>query len=229
MSLDKLTTKIDDAAKGIQASSVEHNHRHCCKAISLGGAKAMLGHHATGQPLFLREAKCSHCQQRGHPLLDRAAFVLRCVERNCSQGSGWAWLGYSPSQKRLVVSSTANQDPLVTQVGVALTPCLTDSPAMLLPSTEYLILHALMQGLQPLLGCDMWEHAMYLSEFRQLHGRYRVPSACWVAMPKTLKFRARWCLAVAEYQNRKPEYLSNFWKVVNWKDVGERYEKVTAG
>eukprot|EP00891_Asterochloris_glomerata_P002732 jgi/Astpho2/2732/Aster-00913 len=80
------------------------------------------------------------------------------------QGSGWAWLGYNPAQKRLVVSSTANQDPLVTQ------------------------------GLQPLLGCDMWEHAMYL-----------------------------------KYQNRKPEYLSNFWKVVNWKDVAERYEKVTSG
>ena len=41
--------------------------------------------------------------------------------------------------------------------------------------------------------------------------------------------QSQWCLDVAEYQNRKPEYLSNFWKVVNWKDVGERYEKVMSG
>ena len=39
------------------------------------------------------------------------------MKHNCLQGSGWAWLGYNPAQKRLVVSSTANQDPLVTQVG----------------------------------------------------------------------------------------------------------------
>lgn len=45
-----------------------------------------------------------------------------------------------------------------------------------------------MQGLVPLLGCDMWEHAMYL-----------------------------------QYKNAKPAYLKEFWKVVNWKNVGERY------
>lgn len=48
------------------------------------------------------------------------------------QGSGWGWLGYSPELKRLVISTTANQDPLSTQ------------------------------GLVPLLGVDMWEHAYYL-------------------------------------------------------------------
>jgi len=49
------------------------------------------------------------------------------------QGSGWGWLGYDVSDQRLVISTTANQDPL--------------------QSTT---------GLIPLLGVDVWEHAYYL-------------------------------------------------------------------
>lgn len=48
------------------------------------------------------------------------------------QGSGWGWLGYSKEAGKLVVATTANQDPLITQ------------------------------GLTPLLGIDVWEHAYYL-------------------------------------------------------------------
>lgn len=48
------------------------------------------------------------------------------------QGSGWVWLGLNKDLKRLVVETTANQDPLVTK------------------------------GLVPLLGIDVWEHAYYL-------------------------------------------------------------------
>jgi len=48
------------------------------------------------------------------------------------QGSGWAWLGYSKADKRLQLTTCANQDPLSTQ------------------------------GLVPLLGIDVWEHAYYL-------------------------------------------------------------------
>ncbi|XP_042514054.1 superoxide dismutase [Mn], mitochondrial-like [Macadamia integrifolia] len=50
------------------------------------------------------------------------------------QGSGWVWLGLDKELKKLVVKTTPNQDPLVTQGA----------------------------SLVPLLGIDVWEHAYYL-------------------------------------------------------------------
>jgi len=47
------------------------------------------------------------------------------------QGSGWGWLGYNKNLKRLELSTTANQDPLSAQ------------------------------GLTPIIGVDVWEHAYY--------------------------------------------------------------------
>lgn len=48
------------------------------------------------------------------------------------QGSGWGWLGFCPETNLLKITTCQNQDPLSTQ------------------------------GLVPLLGIDVWEHAYYL-------------------------------------------------------------------
>lgn len=49
------------------------------------------------------------------------------------QGSGWGWLGYDRTNKKLAITTTFNQDPLEATT-----------------------------GLVPLLGIDVWEHAYYL-------------------------------------------------------------------
>ncbi len=53
------------------------------------------------------------------------------------QGSGWGWLGYNKTEGTLALAACANQDPLSTQ------------------------------GLVPLLGIDVWEHAYYLQYMNQ--------------------------------------------------------------
>ena len=57
------------------------------------------------------------------------------------QGSGWGWLGYHKPSSKLVIATSSNQDPLSTQ------------------------------GLVPLLGIDVWEHAYYL-QYKNVRADY---------------------------------------------------------
>jgi Fe-Mn family superoxide dismutase len=77
------------------------------------------------------------------------------------QGSGWGWLVYNPSTNKVEYKAMPNQTS---------------------PRTE---------GLIPLLGCDVWEHAYYL-----------------------------------KYQNKRPDYVSAWWNVVNWDDAANNFERV---
>lgn len=57
------------------------------------------------------------------------------------QGSGWGWLACRPGSSRLVIATCANQDPLSAQ------------------------------GLVPLFGIDVWEHAYYL-QYKNVRADY---------------------------------------------------------
>ena len=51
------------------------------------------------------------------------------------QGSGWGWLGYDKAKKEIFVTTTSNQDPLVTKGDFV-----------------------------PLLGVDVWEHVSEIDD-----------------------------------------------------------------
>lgn len=76
-------------------------------------------------------------------------------------GSGWVWLVLT-EEKKLVISSTANQD----------------NPYMDIAEVKGI----------PIIALDVWEHAYYL-----------------------------------KYQNRRPDYISAFWNVIDWNVAEHLY------
>jgi Fe-Mn family superoxide dismutase len=76
-------------------------------------------------------------------------------------GSGWVFVVKNPTTKKLEITARPNQD----------TP--------------------LMEGVEPIMGNDVWEHAYYL-----------------------------------KHRNRRADYLSAWWDVVNWEAVQARFDRV---
>ncbi len=77
------------------------------------------------------------------------------------EGSGWAVLGWSPEFGKLYIAAIENHQKQT------------------------------VMGLEPILVCDVWEHAYYL-----------------------------------RYQNRRADWVENWWNLVNWQDVSKRYADV---
>ena len=80
-------------------------------------------------------------------------------------GSGWAWLAVAKDGSVKIVTTPNQDNPLMDG-----------------------------DGLIPILGIDVWEHAYYL-----------------------------------KYQNRRPEYISAFYNVIDWGKVGEYYATAASG
>ncbi|CAH1105796.1 unnamed protein product [Psylliodes chrysocephalus] len=67
---------------------------------------------------------------------------LLSAQTTAIQGSGWGWLGFCPTSKKLKIVTCGNQDPLQATT-----------------------------GLIPLLGIDVWEHAYYL-QYKNVRADY---------------------------------------------------------
>ena len=75
-------------------------------------------------------------------------------------GSGWTWMIYNYVTEKLEIKNYNNQD----------TPFF--------------------DGIYPIMGLDLWEHAYYL-----------------------------------QYKNRKKEYFSIFWNIINWSIISDNFVK----
>lgn len=100
------------------------NHSLFWKVMTPGG-----GQEPKGALLDAMNASFDGLEKFGEEFANAAATQF---------GSGWAWLCHHPTEKKLFVTSTANQDNPVMEK-------LVEQPGI------------------PILGVDVWEHAYYLN------------------------------------------------------------------
>jgi hypothetical protein len=145
------------------------------------------------------------------------------------QGSGWGWLALSKDTGKLVVATTANQDPLHPTTG--LVPLLgidvsaTGAPCWLaFTRCRHVLLALLMHGGLP---CRLPPRPAGVTG-RSISAV--LPLGPGGEHPDVSSGRPR-CVQVWEhayylqYKNARPDYLKEVWKVVNWRDVAKRLEK----
>jgi Fe-Mn family superoxide dismutase len=153
--VDTATMKLEDVLKNISKYSMKmrnnagghYNHEMFWEIMSPKADKKTAG-------------KLNDAITRDFGSMDAFKTQFNDAAKN-RFGSGWAWLVLT-NEKKLVVSSTPNQDnPLMDVADV--------------------------KGF-PLLGLDVWEHAYYL-----------------------------------KYQNKRADYITNWWNVLDWDKIEKRY------
>lgn len=196
-SLPKLPYAYDALEPHFDARTMEIHHGKHHQAYITNANKALAGHPELGA--LSGEAIISR--------LDRVEEPLRTTLRNNVGGHlnhSFFWSSLSPKGggapgddlAKAIEKSFDSFDAFKTQFAEAATKRFGSGWAWLVVKDGKLAISStanqdspLMEGAQPVLGLDVWEHAYYL-----------------------------------KYQNRRADYITAYWNVVDWDAAGRRYE-----